>query len=91
MIAAQFHFTHTDLARIFGAFQISYAITWLLGGIFLDAVGTRIGLALAEAFLVLAESTSDTDRSVGHRMMGHSRASWADPTGMFQGRARNLR
>src|SRR3974390_1535489 len=47
MIAAQFHFTHMDLARIFGAFQVSYAITWLLGGIFLDVVGTRIGPALA--------------------------------------------
>lgn len=29
------------------AFQISYALTWLLGGIFLDVVGTRIGLAVA--------------------------------------------
>jgi ACS family hexuronate transporter-like MFS transporter len=47
MIAAQLHLSHTDLAKIMGAFQISYALTWLLGGIFLDAVGTRIGLALA--------------------------------------------
>jgi ACS family hexuronate transporter-like MFS transporter len=50
MIAAQFHFSHTDLARIFGAFQISYAVTWLLGGIFLDVIGTRIGLAIAVVF-----------------------------------------
>lgn len=50
LITAQYHLTHTDLAKILGAFQISYAITWLLGGIFLDAVGTRIGLALAVAF-----------------------------------------
>lgn len=49
LITAQFHLTHTELARILGAFQISYAIAWLLGGIFLDAVGTRIGLALAAA------------------------------------------
>ncbi len=47
MIAAQLHLSHTDLAKIMGAFQISYALTWLLGGIFLDAVGTRIGLAMA--------------------------------------------
>jgi ACS family hexuronate transporter-like MFS transporter len=47
IIAKQLHFSHTDLAKIMGAFQISYAITWLLGGIFLDAVGTRLGLALA--------------------------------------------
>ena len=50
LITAQFHLTHTELARILGAFQISYAVTWLLGGIFLDAVGTRIGLALAVVF-----------------------------------------
>jgi MFS transporter, ACS family, hexuronate transporter len=50
VIAAQYHLTHTELAKILGAFQISYAITWLLGGIFLDAVGTRIGLAVAVSF-----------------------------------------
>jgi ACS family hexuronate transporter-like MFS transporter len=47
MISLQFHLSHTDLAKIMGAFQVSYALTWLLGGIFLDAVGTRIGLAVA--------------------------------------------
>jgi len=50
LITAQFHLSHTDLAKILGAFQISYAVTWLLGGIFLDAVGTRIGLAIAVIF-----------------------------------------
>jgi ACS family hexuronate transporter-like MFS transporter len=50
MLARQYHFSHTDLARIFGGFQISYAITWLLGGIFLDGVGVRLGLALAVSF-----------------------------------------
>jgi ACS family hexuronate transporter-like MFS transporter len=50
MISAQYHLTHTDLGRILGMFQISYAVTWLLGGIFLDAVGTRLGLALAVVF-----------------------------------------
>ena len=47
LITAQYHLSHTDLGRILGAFQISYGITWLLGGIFLDAVGTRLGLSLA--------------------------------------------
>src|SRR5258708_20828523 len=50
MLARQYHFSHTDLARIFGGFQISYAITWLLGGIFLDVMGVRLGLALAVNF-----------------------------------------
>jgi MFS transporter, ACS family, hexuronate transporter len=47
VIAAQLHFSHTDLAKVIAAFQLSYALTWLAGGIFLDAVGTRIGLAVA--------------------------------------------
>ena len=50
LITAQYHLSHTDLAKILGAFQVSYAVTWLLGGIFLDAVGTRLGLALAVVF-----------------------------------------
>ncbi|WP_263367377.1 MFS transporter [Edaphobacter bradus] len=47
MIAREFHFTHTDLAKVFGTFQVSYALTWLLGGILLDAIGVQLGLALA--------------------------------------------
>lgn len=47
MIASQYHLSHMDIAKILGAFQVSYAVTWLLGGIFLDVVGTRLGLALA--------------------------------------------
>ena len=47
LITAQYHLSHTDLARILGAFQVSYAVTWLLGGILLDVVGTRLGLSLA--------------------------------------------
>src|SRR6202021_3948002 len=50
MLATQYHFSHADLGRILGTFQISYAIMWLVGGIFLDAVGTRLGLALAVSF-----------------------------------------
>ncbi len=50
MIAAEYHFSHTDIAKILGAFQVSYALTWLLGGIVLDLVGVRIGLTLAAAF-----------------------------------------
>src|SRR5579863_8354173 len=50
VITVQFHLSHTDLGRIFSAFQVSYAVTWLLGGIFLDVIGTRIGLAIAVVF-----------------------------------------
>src|SRR5512146_3129906 len=47
MIASQSHLSHTDIARILSAFQISYALTWLFGGFLLDIIGVRLGLALA--------------------------------------------
>jgi MFS transporter, ACS family, hexuronate transporter len=50
VIVAEFHLTHSDLARILGAFQFSYAITWLLGGILLDVIGARWGLAISVIF-----------------------------------------
>jgi ACS family hexuronate transporter-like MFS transporter len=50
MITAEFHLSHVELARILGTFQIAYALTWLLGGVILDRVGTRFGLAIAAAW-----------------------------------------
>ncbi|AXC09787.1 Hexuronate transporter [Acidisarcina polymorpha] len=50
LLTAQFHLSHVELSRILGAFQISFALAWLLGGMFLDAVGTRLGLAVAVIF-----------------------------------------
>jgi len=47
VISKEFHLSHTELSNIFGAFQFAYAGTWLLGGIFLDIVGTRLGLTIA--------------------------------------------
>jgi len=64
VITAQFHLSHTDLATILGAFQISYALTWLLGGIFLDAIGTRIGLAIAVVFWSIVNMLTGLANSV---------------------------
>src|SRR5260370_40536560 len=47
LISKELHLSHSELSHIFAAFQISYALTWLLGGIFLDIVGTRLGLSIA--------------------------------------------
>lgn len=47
IITQELHLTHTDLSRVFSAFQISYAGMWLIGGVLLDIIGTRLGLALA--------------------------------------------
>jgi ACS family hexuronate transporter-like MFS transporter len=50
VITVRFHLTHQGLAEILAAFQISYAIMSLLGGVFLDAIGSRIGLSVAVIF-----------------------------------------
>lgn len=47
VITQEFHLSHTDLSRIFSSFQIAYAGMWLIGGVLLDIIGTRLGLALA--------------------------------------------
>lgn len=64
LITAQYHLTHTDLARILGSFQISYAVTWLVGGIVLDAVGSRIGLAIAAIWWSVMNILTGTASSV---------------------------
>ena len=47
VIIREFHFTHSDYSRIVSAFQIAYAGMWLIGGVLIDFIGTRIGLTLA--------------------------------------------
>ncbi len=47
LVSREFHLNHSQLSNIFGAFQFAYAGTWLIGGIFLDVVGTRLGLSIA--------------------------------------------
>lgn len=47
LISKELHLSHSDLSHIFAAFQVSYAVTWLLGGIVLDIIGTRLGLSIA--------------------------------------------
>ncbi len=47
IIIQELHLTRTDYSRIVSAFQISYALMWLVGGVLIDVVGTRLGLAVA--------------------------------------------
>jgi ACS family hexuronate transporter-like MFS transporter len=47
VLSTEFHLNHQDLSRIISAFQQAYAWTWLIGGVVLDLIGTRLGLALA--------------------------------------------
>jgi ACS family hexuronate transporter-like MFS transporter len=47
VITQELHLSHTKLSWVFSAFQISHAGMWLVGGVLLDIIGTRLGLALA--------------------------------------------
>jgi ACS family hexuronate transporter-like MFS transporter len=47
VITQQFHLNHSQLSWVFSCFQFSYAGMWLIGGVLLDIIGTRIGLAIA--------------------------------------------
>lgn len=64
VITSQYHWTHADLARILSAFQIAYAVTWLVGGIILDIVGTRWGLAIAALWWSLMNILTGTAHTV---------------------------
>ena len=41
------HLTSQEYSRVVSAFQFAYAGMWLVGGVFIDIIGTRLGLALA--------------------------------------------
>ena len=71
VISKEFALSHTQLSQIFGAFQISYAGTWLLGGVFLDLVGTRIGLSIAVVWWSAVSLSTGFVRSAS--MLGTSR------------------
>jgi ACS family hexuronate transporter-like MFS transporter len=64
LISKELHLSHSELSHIFAAFQISYALTWLLGGIFLDIVGTRLGLSIAVVWWSLVSFMTSFANSV---------------------------
>lgn len=64
VIMQELHLNHVDYSRIVSAFQVTYALTWLVGGVFLDIVGTRLGLALAIIWWSVAGMLTSLGRSV---------------------------
>jgi MFS transporter, ACS family, hexuronate transporter len=51
VITRQFHMSHQDYSHIVSAFQIAYAGMWLIGGVLIDIIGTRLGLSLANSVM----------------------------------------
>ena len=47
VVMKEFHMTHQDYSYVVSAFQIAYACMWLIGGVIIDIIGTRLGLTLA--------------------------------------------
>ncbi len=59
VIIKEFHLSHADFGAIAWWFQAAYASMWLVGGVILDQVGARLGLALAVAWWsVVSAATS---------------------------------
>lgn len=64
LISKELHLSHSDLSHVFASFQVSYALMWLLGGIFLDIVGTRLGLSIAVVWWSLVSLMTSFANSV---------------------------
>jgi ACS family hexuronate transporter-like MFS transporter len=64
VIIREFHFSHSDYSRIVSGFQIAYAAMWLVGGVLIDVIGTRIGLTLAMIWWSIASMLPALARSL---------------------------
>lgn len=64
--------TVSGLSRDSGDPEYQLRGLWGLWATRVNAGALRASLTLAQEFSALAENTSETDRCVGHRMMGHS-------------------
>jgi MFS transporter, ACS family, aldohexuronate transporter len=65
VIIKEFNFTHKDYSHIVFAFQIAYAGMWLIGGMLIDVVGVRVGLALAMVWWSLTSMLTGVANSLG--------------------------
>jgi len=64
MITKEFHRSNADYSRIVSAFQFAYAGMWLVGGVLIDVIGTRLGLTLAMIWWSVASMLPSLAHSV---------------------------
>ncbi len=64
VITKEFHMSHEDYSHVVSAFQVAYAGMWLIGGVLIDIIGTRLGLTLAMIWWSLASMLPATANSV---------------------------
>ena len=58
VISNELHFSHEDLSRIFGSFQLAYAWTWLIGGLMLVTIGLTVKDLITAMYLAAWLSSS---------------------------------
>ncbi|MGD0693309.1 MAG: MFS transporter [Terriglobia bacterium] len=64
VITKEFHMTNTEYGLVVSSFQIAYAVMWLVGGVLLDLIGTRLGLTIAMIWWSLASMLPSLAHSV---------------------------
>jgi len=64
VVMQQFHMSHEDYSYVVSAFQVAYAGMWLIGGVIIDIIGTRLGLTLAMIWWSLASMLHSLASSV---------------------------
>lgn len=64
VITQEFHMSHADYSRIVAAFQIAYALMFLVGGVLIDIIGARLGLTLAIIWWSLSSMCTSLANSV---------------------------
>jgi len=64
VIIREFHMSHEDYSHIVSWFQIAYAGMWLIGGVLIDIIGTRLGLTAAMIWWSIASMLPAAARSV---------------------------
>lgn len=64
LIAHDFQMTNAEYSYVVAAFQIAYAVMWLIGGFLLDLIGTRLGLSIAMIWWSLASMLPSLAHSV---------------------------
>jgi MFS transporter, ACS family, hexuronate transporter len=64
VIMQELHMTHEQYSYVVSAFQIAYACMWLVGGVIIDIIGTRLGLTVAMIWWSISSMLPALARSV---------------------------
>jgi MFS transporter, ACS family, hexuronate transporter len=66
VLAAEYHFSNTDIALIANAFLVAYTVGQLFAGLFVDRIGARRGMTIAVVVWSVVTGLMAFGRSVTH-------------------------